>query len=543
MRMVFDKQCPMPGSESSAYVQEWISKSDQKPESHKDPARSIFSAALMVRFVKSYMELSVGKTMSEHPAFIIGASPAKLETRLRGLVSPVTSTGGTPFYYSFDVAGWSPRMPAAVQDMSHDIWYRLTGDDTWRRSSRAMQDATIYFSNSGYEGWYRNGEANLEGYDGKEMTMLNVSMLCLSVRRWRADQTVMGITTQRERDTFSALLLAYIDDGMARMELTFDPARARTLFNRFTEICVETFRGCGFTIEPSKCFPSDRFFIFLNEVYLGGRHLVHGVRAAGTICALGVEKHESLVNLCDKVSGGVRGAVMAGLDAVAGTMLMAYHTKLLMREWVGSTDAVTSAIWTMAPRAWGGLGMPNALQLGSNTSGHAHVEGISTFNAWSRINESVKSFYLNMLRTPLPSRTAEAILMNPFSARVKSGYLVDSRVTEAVRLRLGQLRESGRLSTLATEFLEFGDKESFKLFADAVLKSAPNQVMQAQYLKDLADAHPQSIFLKFCNRIERAATVVAIVGHRKLVQIMSENRRDTLKSWNTVRRRVYAIVE
>jgi hypothetical protein len=430
-------------------------------------------------------------------------------------------------------------MPACAQDASHEIWASLTNDPTWKVSRNAMQGAKIYFSNSGYTGWYVNGEANLEGYDGKEMTMVNIAMLSLSVRRWRADPRVIAITQEPERDTFAALLFAYIDDGMARLELPFDPPRAKVLFSIFTDVCVATFAGCGFTVEPSKCFPSDRFFIFLNEAYLAGRHLVHGVRAAGTICALGTERHETLINMVDKVAGGVRGAVMAGLDASAGTILMAYHTKLLLREWIGSAHPVSSAIWTLSPRVWGGLGLPNTMQLGTSTSGHAHVEAISTFSSWSRISEPVRSYFLNMLKIPRPKRRPAAIMLNPFSARVESGYMVDTRVPAAVREKLKILQENGELSYLASEFLKFGDTEAFEKYAAAAVQCEPTTIMQAQYLKDMADGHPQAIFKNFCNRIERSATVANIIGNKAMNKLVIQNRRDVHASWKVLKERIY----
>lgn len=540
-RMVFDPHCPMPGNEETTLTTEYVSKSDQKPESHKDPARSIFSAELTQRFKKSKMELTVGEAMREHPSFVIGASPTKSDERITACLAPSKDARWVAVYYSFDVAGWSPNMPKEPQLASHRLWGSLTGSPLWDESTRVMQGAKVYVNNGGYTGWYENGDANFEGYDGKEMTMINVAMLGLTVKRWRSRPDVVACTTEAERNAVTALLLAYIDDGMAKLVLPKD--RCKVLFEAFKDEAKKTFLACGFSIEPSKCFPSDRFFIFLNESYLGGRHLVHGVRAAGQMCTIAPEKHESLVTICDKIVSGARGAVKAGLDPIAGTLLFAFHLKMEMERWVGKVHPVAAALWSFAPRAWGGLGVPNAMQIGSSTSGHAHVESISTFQRWAEVSTPAKAYYLNMLRTPVPVRTPMQILLNPFSARVKSGYMVDSRVADAVRAAMGLMAVRGKLGVLPAQFLKFGDKANFEAYANALVLAEPGTIQQAQLLRDLERAHPYRLFSMFTRRIEKASTVQKIVGAKTMRWIEKTNRREAVDSYSTLCKRVYAIVE
>ena len=81
-------------------------------------------------------------------------------------------------------------------------------------------------------------------------------------------------------------------------------------------------------MEVSKCFPSDRFAIFLNEVYLAGRHVVHRVRVTMAISGEPTERHTTLVERVISVSIGCRGAVMARLNPLNVVMLMAYHEYL-----------------------------------------------------------------------------------------------------------------------------------------------------------------------------------------------------------------------
>jgi len=544
MRMIFDPHCPMPGDEENVYPEEVVAKSDGKPESHKDPNRSIFSSNLQTRFAKSVMEASVGEVACNNPSNMIGASPEKRAVRIRAATTHMATAAAdvTPFFYSFDVKGWSPLMAASVQEMSHEVWGRLFRTDLFNRSSQFIQGARVYVNNGGYKGWYVNTESNFEGFDGKEVTALNSSMLALSVKRWRADPAVVAITTQAERNSFSALLLAYIDDGMARVEIPRGAARAMELFGHFKRVCRETFAGCGFTIEVSKCFPSDVFFIFLNEAYLAGRHLVHGIRAASQICSALEEDHDTLLSMVDKVTGGVRGAVVAGLDPYAGVTLMALHLYDTISRWVGPFDPVTMAVWTMGARAWGCMGVPNATQLDVSASGNAHPEAVATMQAWARINPAVRRFYLNCMRTPVKVRSKVAILLAPMSIRLQEGYMTEGKVPKAISNKLGELSSMGKLGVLPEEFYRFSDFAAFEEYAEITVPGEPGDAVQAQMLADQLKAAPYSIYMSFCRRIEKGATVRGIIGRRYMEVIRRKHREEAVASKACVMRRMEGIV-
>ena len=78
----------------------------------------------------------------------------------------------------------------------------------------------------GYCWWFKNTHANLEGFDGKEMTMVLIALLSLSVKRWRKAVVGAGYLTEREVSMTSALLFAYIDDGLSRIDLPKEKAAA-----------------------------------------------------------------------------------------------------------------------------------------------------------------------------------------------------------------------------------------------------------------------------------------------------------------------------
>jgi len=527
MRMVFDKSVPMPGTRHAGHAHDH--KVDIKPEGHKDPARGIYSGNIRDRLNQSWMEAAVQDVARHHPAFMIGANSEAREARIRALVDRPHDPWLIALYYSFDVAGWSPRMPPEPQHISHNVWGMLYGESLFHEAHHITDGVRVYMNKQGYTGWFENPGANFEGYNGKEMTMILITLMSLTVRLWRAKVVQAGLATEDEARRWSALLLAYIDDGLTKMLLPSD--RAERLFQVFKDTTVETFARCGYTIEMSKCYPSDRFAVFLNEPYLCGRHITHGTRAAMTICAENTEEHTSLIERLTSVSTGCRGAVMAGLDATAGVMLQAYHVFEHLSEWIHRPDPVACAVWAHTPRAWGGLGMPTALQLGTSGSGSAFEESVRTLQRWAHVSTPAKRVFLVRARGRLTDRTSTGVLLAPLGGRTADGTMVESRVPDAVRGALSRLRSTGLLTSLATDFLGYASPESLDCYASMVVPLRSGSIIQEQLLTDLSAAHPHAIFSAFARRIEKSTTLMQLVGQREMHRIMRANREDAARSY------------
>jgi len=526
-RMVFDTDAPMPGIRH--YDHAHHHKIDTKPEGHKDPARGIYSGNLADRENQSWMEAAVERVATHHPAFMIAASTAMREERIRAIVARNHDVRYQDFYYSFDIAGWSPKMDPVVQRVSHGIWGELYDEQLFRVAHAINEDAIIYMNKAGFQGWYINPGANLEGYNGKEMTMILVALLALAVQEWRAHIVSVRLATAVEADRWAAILLAYIDDGLAKLTLPRD--RGEVLFQEFKRVTVQTFGGCGYAVEIAKCYPSDRFAIFLNEPYLGGRHVTHGTRAAMTICAENLETHTTVIERTTSVSTGCRGAVMAGLDALTGVFLQSYHTYLHIKEWVRRPDPVTSAVWSYMPRAWGGLGLPSVLQLGTSGGGAATEEGIQTMQMWAKLGGSPRKAFLTCARSMMADRSAMGIMLSPLGGRLESGPMIETRVPEVVREALARLQMGGRLSVLAHEFLSYSSPESMQEFASRVLSLDASVVIQEQLLADLSAAHPHAIFSSFSRRVEKSTTLLQLVGPRALQKMVKANKADARRSY------------
>jgi len=532
-RMLVDSSAPMPGTRHMKG--DHVHKIDTKPEGYKDPARGIYSGNLSDRLDQSWMEVAVSDVAVNHPSYMIGADTAAREARVRALVDRPHDPGMQALYYSFDIAGWSPKMPPKVQRGSHEFWGALYGEELFRNAHLINEHRVVYMNKAGYSGWFVNPGANFEGYNGKEMTCILIALLARAVRVWRTACVERNLATTKEASKWSALLLAYIDDGLAKMVLP--KSKAVVLFELFKVCAVRSFADCGFTIEVSKCFPSDRFSIFLNEPYLAGRHVVHGTRAAMTICAENTEAHTTLLERLTSVSTGCRGAVSAGLDPFCGSLLQAFHVFRHIREWVRRPNPVAAAVWSFLPRNWGGCGLPTALQLGTSGGGSAFEEGVATIQAWAAVSLPARSAFLSCARSELRVRTAMGILNSPLGGSLECGVMMESRVPDAVRAGLIKLQDRGQISVLARSFLSYSSPESMSEFAVRVLSGQPGRIIQEQLLADLSATHPHVLFSAFARRIEKSSTLVVLVGQREMTRMIKESRRDAAASYREAKTR------
>jgi hypothetical protein len=525
LRMIFDTDCPMPGV--LHMPREHYHKVDTKPEGHKDPARGIYSGNLWDRLDQSWMEVAVANVMRAHPSFMIGSSLAERDARVNAITLPSVNAALVDYYYSFDIKGWSPLMPPEVQAISHDIWAELYNSDLFRSAHRINEHSTVYMAKQGFWGWFVNPGVNFEGYNGKEMTVILITLMSLAVKAWRVALVENEICSAANASRLAAMLFAYIDDGLGRV--TVPREESRRYLDCLKVTTAETFTRFGFTLEFFKCYPSDRFAIFLNEIYYAGRHIAHGTRAAMTLCAENTERHTTLLERLESVATGCRGAVSAGLDAHAASYMMFSFAWSHIREWISRPDPVVSASWTLAPTSWGGIGMPTMLQLATSGGGTALEEGVSTLQSWAKISKTVKRAYLSCARSKMADRTMVSILTSPMSGSLVTGVMTKSRVPGEVRLALTKLADEGELSPLATEVLSYATESQLEEYGVSVI--GETKIVQEQLVRDLYSAHPHQVFSNFAARLEKSSTLTNMIGYKAMEHLIKENKRDVRSSY------------
>jgi hypothetical protein len=525
MRMIFDPTCPMPGVR---YVlAQHFHKIEQKPEGHKDPLRAIFSSNLWDRLIQSWMEEAVTQVTRNHPAFMIGANIATREARVSTLLTRNHNPRELTLYYSFDIKGWSPLMPAIVQRLSHANWAKLYDEPMFRMAHQINEDSTVYMNKNGYTGWIVNPGSNFEGYNAKEMTFILITLMAMSVKEWRRVVVAGGLLTVLEAEELSVTLMAYIDDGLAKS--TVRRAIGTELMNIWKECTLRVFLSCGFQLEVKKCYPSDRFAIFLNEVYYMGRQIAHGTRAAMTMCSENVAEKIGLVEKVTAITTGARGAVVAGLDALPAHFLMCYHVWPMIKRAVVTPSPVISAIWSYAPMAWGGLGMPSMLQLSTTGGGSATEEGAHILQRMATVNQCALRYFRNVVSQGYEVRTARSIITAPLGGSVRRGVLSVDLFSGAIRKVMRTMKDKGELSPLASEIISLSDEGSFDMIAEALL--GDTTVIQEEVLRDLYKSLPHAIFSSFASRIEKGSTLRKLIGNKEFDRIVSQEEANVRESY------------
>jgi len=477
-RMIFDKNVPQPDKKFQAL--EHTHKVGDKFESHKDPARVYYSANLGDRFDQSVMEVAVESVARYHPSFMIGASTVTKAAKVTQLLDRCYNAMFCDFYYSFDISGWSPKMASAPQLISHEIWADLFDSDLFRKASHINEGARVMMDMHGYKGWYINPSANFEGFNGKEMTCILISLMSLAVYEFQRLAVDLYMAIEDEAKTWAASLLAYIDDGLGKLRLPRD--RYVILTNLLKATTADVFGKCGYTLEWSKCYPSDVFSIFLNEPYVAGRHIMHGTKAAMTLCAENVEEHTTLIERTTAVTTGARGAAQAGLDPLPSFLLQTFHVFRHIDEWVGKESPILLALWSHTPRAWGGLGVPNMLQLMTSGGGSTFEESVATLQNWARHSKSARKVYLTLARRSLKARTARSVLTSGLGGGMAEGVIAESRVAHAIRKSLEFFADKEALSDLAQTMLSMAGDDAFEAYAQAVVPLGEDEVLQEQIL-------------------------------------------------------------
>lgn len=527
LRMLHDVDCPMPGVRHMPTKH--FHKVDTKPEGHKVPARGIYSGNIYDRLDQSWMEAAVAQVMRHHPSFMIGASVTERDSRVNAVTLPESNAAFVDYYYSFDIKGWSPLMPPEVQRVSHDIWGRLYNEVLFKNAHKINEGSTVYMAKQGYWGWFVNPGVNFEGYNGKEMTVILITLMSLAVQDWRELLVERGLCTVRVANRLAAMLFAFIDDGLGRVSVPRE--NCRMYLDSLKTATMRTFAHYGFTLEMFKCYPSDRFAIFLNEVYYAGRHVAHGTRAAMTLCSEKTESHTTIIERLEAVATGCRGAVTSGLDAHAASMMMFSQCWSHIKEWLTKPDPIVAATWTMAPRVWGGLGLPTMLQLATSGGGTAAEESASALQSWAKISPVARRAFLNCARSPMATRSPQSLLTSPMGGSLGVGSIVPTRVAGAVRLALTRMSNDGELSPLAHEILQYSSDSQLNEFSSAIIGTT--KIIQEQLLRDIYSAHPHSIFSSFAARLEKSSTLQNLVGPKTMSNILKDNRYDVRKSYQT----------
>lgn len=521
LRYLFDSTCPTPEKARKLLTRpEHVHRVGFKMEAHKPIARLFFIGNYTDRIVQSEMEENVHRVALHCPGYIIGQSPEFITTKIMQMVAPTLAYDEEVFFLNFDISAWSPGMRPDVQRISHDIWGEVFDRGEFRHAHRINEKSTIVLNKRGYQAAYINDGANLEGYNGKEMTFLHCALMGYSVYRYRRETG----------HDLSIPLAAYIDDGLAAFKDKV--SNGPTRFLKFAEVVEDTYQRLGFLLEKSKCFLSDSFAIFLNEIYMGGQHITYGLRAIMRVGTKAFEKHETLRSRANTYMSGAQGAMKSGLDVISsfvaylwliGRMLLIYGVGEFM-------DARGAVLYAFTPGALGGLGAGSAVAVMTNLVSDGFTEGVACLQEMCRAYPAYKPKVVRLLRQDVIEKTNVATLLSPGSIEATKSAMHENRLSSAVARAL--LKEP--LARRARILVRLYKKVKLEEMADAIL--VRTTTISPAVLSEIVSATPLALIEALVKKFNSSRTMSNLIGGKAFRRITRENRADGLNSMATFRR-------
>lgn len=515
LRYLYDPTCPVPTQAAVKLTRkEHVHRVGFKMEAHKPVSRLFFIGNMTDRMVQSEMEENVHRVALNCPGYMIGQTPELTTRKIMSMVAPSLQHDERVYYFNFDISAWSPGMRDDIQRISHESWGEVFDCAHFYNAHRINEKSTILLNKRGYSAKYVNPGANLEGYNGKEMTFMHCALMGYSVHRYRR-------ATGHE---VSIPLAAYIDDGLAAFKEHARHGTAR--FLQFCDFVEDTYQRLGFQLEKSKCFMSDSFAIFLNEIYFEGRHVTYGLRAVMRVGTREFERHETLHARASTYASGAQGAMKAGLELVSAFFLYLWLIGRMLLVYGASAhlDARASVLYAFTPKGLGGLGAGSVIGICTNLVVDNLVEGITCIQAMARAYPSYEPKVVAILRQPVVEKDFTGLLLAPTSLDAPRVKMSENRLSAAVAHGLAKAKLAPRAKRLFT----MAKDVKLTLLADAFV--GPNTQLAPAVL-DLAMAGtPMALIDALVRKFQSSRTMVMVIGSGEMRRITRENRHDGMSS-------------
>lgn len=521
LRYLFDDSCPTVAKARNRLGRaSHVHRVGFKMEAHKPVSRLFFIGNYTDRLVQSEMEENVHRIALHCPGYMIGQSTEFKTKKIMGMVAPRLEHDERVYFLNFDISAWSPGMRDDIQRLSHAAWGEVFDRPEFHLAHRINEGATIALNKRGYRASYINPGANLEGYNGKELTFLHCALMGYSVYRYR----------RGSGHEVTVPLAAYIDDGLASFrEKAVNGSRR---FLEFAGVVEETYQSLGFLLEKSKCFLSDSFAIFLNEIYLGGQHITYGLRAIMRVGTAAFDKHETLCARANTYLSGAQGAMKAGLDVISslvcyiwliGRMLLVYGVREFM-------DARASVLYAFTPRGLGGLGAGTAVAIATNLVTDGFVEGIASLQEMCLAYPAYRDKVSSILRQDVVVKSEVAIMLNPRTLEAPQKSMSENRLRSSVAAALVK----APLARRARQLVRLYKCVRIEDLARAIVR--PNVSTSEVVLQEIVSATPLALIEALVRKFDSARTMANLIGTREFARVTRANRADGLQSMAKFRR-------
>jgi len=403
-------------------------------------------------------------------------------------------------------------MSVEAQKMTCEFFAEMFDEKWIANVTDLFTNGEVAVSSGGFFAHYALMGSNLEGMLGKTLTYLMVCIMCVCVVKLKE----MQVMKRGEKVD----LLAFLDDGLGGWVLDLKNYQATVV--KIMEVVREVYSSLSMELKPSKCYPSDRFFVFLNTMYYGGARLFDHTK---TFLKAGISRSNEIMSAPERIRE--IGAWASGAAASGGDWVAVY-CRYLWQVWdfvfkadprypLRSSDAV---IHVFSPVPFGGLGACHQNALVSNIGRQPVSEAIAFLRMIGHVNPLLRNTISRVFARPMRRKDGASFLRAPGTVLVVGKHLVESTLSRRIEEKVAATTPSVYLEPILTlDRAECLDSIGRHMMAT-------RRPLAKMFIESIYEAMPEKIIEDLLAKFKKSDTVAAMFGKQFVRDINEKYKKD-----------------
>jgi hypothetical protein len=313
----------------------------------------------------------------------------------------------------------------------------------------------------------------------------------------------------------SAKLLTYLDDGLTVVDIS-----AKDYYKHAVAViagmCIIQ-AAIGYVLKIAKCYPSDKYMIFLNYEYFSGKRLYDDAKS---FVKLFPRKSNDLLSFTERlreVSTWAIGAIDSSANPLDCYYAYLYRSVFEEFQWNNKANYSTPAkiLQWISPVAMGGYGALPIHSIAAGVSRSSLAENLKTVQVLAKRNPYFTNAFKVLLKTPVGTKTDLQVLRSPETPVYAVPHLTEHRTIHAIEEHLLSDCHSAYLKDPLT-VLAGG---SLSAFASTILKSVQSSNFMA--IEAIYTSSPVFAIDKIISKVKKASTLRDLLPSKKRDSIVN----------------------
>lgn len=498
-------------------IEKYIWRAGMKNESAKEAGRFYFIGQGAPKVVLQEVEENVGEFTKYVVGNAVGTRDIKLKEKMQDIASQSKDipTDFAKLFISFDISKWSPHMSVEIQRDTCEFFAELF-DQPWIANLHYLfVNGTCALSSGSYFAHYPLAGSNLEGMMGKTLTYAMVCIMGIAVRKCKEAKLM---PSGSEVD-----LLAFLDDGLGCWVLPKKNFKATG--HGILEMVRLVYKACSMELKPSKCYLSDRFFVFLNIMYYGSARLYDHAK---TFIKAGIKKTNEILSFPEKIreiGAWASGAATSGGNWIAIYVRYSWEIAKMVYDTLPEYpfDALSGAVHCFLPVALGGFGIHALFSLVSNVARSPFSENVALLKEASIRLPIIRPQVAKSLARPARRKTGVSFMRAPCTVTIAGKVLVESTLSKRLEEKVRKLPASVYLSDVIS------------LEQDGSLEAIGRSFMECRrplariMVEEFYNAMPEKLLDSLIAKFKKSDTVASMFGAEFVKSINNKYRADVEK--------------